>query len=324
MTLALPAADMMTMMTTGGCSLIPVGNTVVTLLQVLGAFRILTEAALLNLAIQGNELNMFCFAGKPMGEPTENRLYNSAKDLSEVGAASIIYYGMSNPYAYSKVTTSPLPDETGIVVQGSAGVPMVPDGNLPAVSYPMSNPAVIVPPEQPALPGRSGGVEDGLNADIYSARITNEVLDGDLLKNANAMKDTLPAWAKNKGNFGYSEAYIEGLDNTQFFAHSSIQTKIPSIKDSGISIKPESSPFKAVEVNGNNVINGEGAWLRDVDTEYKILSDIQSKLGDNYSASGKIKLYTELEPCPSCQSIIKQFKEMYPNIDVEVIYSVEK
>lgn len=59
----------------------------------------------------------------------------------------------------------------------------------------------------------------------------------------------------------------------------SIQTEIPSVKDGGISIKPESSPFKAVEVNGNNVINGEGAWPRDVDTEYKILSDIQSKLG---------------------------------------------
>lgn len=96
------------------------------------------------------------------------------------------------------------------------------------------------------------------------------------------------------------------------------------MKDSGISIKPESSPFKTVEVNGNNVINGEGAWLRDVDTEYKILSDIQSKLGDNYSASGEIKIYTELEPCPSCQSVIGQFKEMYPNIDIEVIYSVEK
>ena len=162
LTLALPAADKITMMITGGCSLIPVGNTVVTLPQVAGAFRILTgAAALLNLAVQGNELSMFCSEGKPMGAPTGNRLYDSARDLSEVGAASIIYYGMSNPYAYSKVTTSPLPDETGIAVQGSAGVPMVPDGNLPAASYPMSNPAVIVPLQQSALPGGSGVGKDG-------------------------------------------------------------------------------------------------------------------------------------------------------------------
>lgn len=71
-------------------------------------------------------------------------------------------------------------------------------------------------------------------------------------------------------------------------------------------------------------MNGEGAWSRDVDTEYKMLSDIQSRLGNNYNASGTIKLYTELEPCPSCRSVIEQFKQMYPNIDVEVVYSVKK
>lgn len=138
------------------------------------------------------------------------------------------------------------------------------------------------------------------------------------------MKDKLPSWAKNKGNFGYSEANIEGIDKTEYFAHSSIQTEIPSVKGSGISVKTESSPFKATEVNGDNIVNGEGAWSRDVDTEYKMLSDIQSRLGDNYNASGTIKLYTELEPCPSCQSVIEQFKQMYPNIDVEVVYSVKK
>ena len=138
------------------------------------------------------------------------------------------------------------------------------------------------------------------------------------------MKDKLPSWAKNKGNFGYSEVNIEGIDKTQYFAHSSIQTEIPSVKGSGISVKSESSPFKTTEVNGDNIVNGEGAWLRDVDTEYKILSDIQSRLGDNYAASGSIKLYTELEPCPSCQSVIEQFKQMYPNIDIEVVYSVKK
>lgn len=104
----------------------------------------------------------------------------------------------------------------------------------------------------------------------------------------------------------------------------SLMNSQSSLQMERISIKPESSPFKTAEVNGNNVINGEGAWLRDVDTEYKILSDIQSKLGDNPSASGTIKLYTELEPCPSCQSVIEQFKEMYPNIDIEVIYSIKK
>lgn len=81
-----------------------------------------------------------------------------------------------------------------------------------------------------------------------NARIADEVLDSDLLKNVKSMKDQLPTWAKSKGNFGYGEVNIEGLDDTQFFAHSSIQTEIPSMKGSGISIKPESSPFIASEV----------------------------------------------------------------------------
>lgn len=138
------------------------------------------------------------------------------------------------------------------------------------------------------------------------------------------MKEKLPTWAQDTGNFGYCETSINGLDKTKYFAHSGIQTEIPSVKDSGISVKPEKSPFETFKVNGSNIIDAEDAWPRDVDTEYKILSDIQSRLGDNYSASGKIVLYTELEPCPGCLNVIKQFKDMYSHINIEVIYSVKK
>ena len=84
------------------------------------------------------------------------------------------------------------------------------------------------------------------------------------------------------------------------------------------------APFEFENVNGNNVINGPNSWPRDVDAEYKILSDIQKRLGNNYNASGRIKIYTELEPCASCKGVFKQFKQMYPNIDIEIIYSTKK
>ena len=35
---------------------------------------------------------------------------------------------------------------------------------------------------------------------------------------------------------------------------------------------------------------------------------------------GKMTLYTDLYPCPSCQYVITQFKEKYPNIELEVVY----
>jgi hypothetical protein len=73
-----------------------------------------------------------------------------------------------------------------------------------------------------------------------------------------------------------------------------------------------------------NIINGEGAWLRDVDAEYKILAEIQRLLGNKPDATGTIKLFTDLDPCPSCKSVIRQFKELYPKIDIEVVYKMVK
>lgn len=105
---------------------------------------------------------------------------------------------------------------------------------------------------------------------------------------------------------------------------SGIQNEIESVKNIGISCKLETSPLKALSVNSDNLINGEGAWLGDVDTEYKILSDIQKLLGENKNIRGKIKLYMELEPCPSCKYVIQQFKEMYPKLEIEIVYKIKK
>ena len=152
-------------------------------------------------------------------------------------------------------------------------------------------------------------------------RLIDEESDKGFLSNSMVMKNKLPEWACNTGNFAYCEADIAVVDQKQYFAHSGINSMIPSVEGSGISVKPKSSPFNTMYVNGQNIIDGEGAWLRDVDTEYKILSDIQSRLGNNFEVAGSIKLYTELEPCFSCRSVIEQFKKMYPNIKIEIVYS---
>lgn len=41
-----------------------------------------------------------------------------------------------------------------------------------------------------------------------------------------------------------------------------------------------------------------------VDSEFKILNDIASKLGNDTNASGTIKLFTERTPCASCDNVI--------------------
>ncbi|WP_259347116.1 deaminase domain-containing protein [Niallia taxi] len=54
--------------------------------------------------------------------------------------------------------------------------------------------------------------------------------------------------------------------------------------------------------------------MRDSDTEYKILNEIALKLGDDVNATGKIRLFTELDTCDSCSKGNK-----YKNIELEVI-----
>lgn len=135
-------------------------------------------------------------------------------------------------------------------------------------------------------------------------------------------KSKLPAWAQTSGNFAYAKANIEGVSKTDYFAHSAINTEIPSVQGSGISIQPEHDIFNALNVNSSNVINGENAFSRTVDTEYKIFTDIANSI-PNRTVSGTVVIYTELKPCVSCDTVISQFSEMYPNVKITILYNTE-
>lgn len=75
--------------------------------------------------------------------------------------------------------------------------------------------------------------------------------------------------------------------------------------------------FEATEAAGKD---GE-SYLRDTDTEYKILNDIASRLGENTQATGTIKLFTELDTCYSCSGVIADFATKYKNIKLEIIHN---
>lgn len=60
----------------------------------------------------------------------------------------------------------------------------------------------------------------------------------------------------------------------------------------------------------------------DTDAEYKVLSAIADTLEMFYDLQleGNLYLYTELQPCESCNYVLRQFKEKFPNIRVEVFW----
>ena len=65
--------------------------------------------------------------------------------------------------------------------------------------------------------------------------------------------------------------------------------------------------FKTFEVGGYN---------RLYDAEVKLYEFIGNQYRENPNVSGTLKLFSELEPCPSCAGVETQFRERFPNIEV--------
>ena len=146
------------------------------------------------------------------------------------------------------------------------------------------------------------------------------------------MRRNIPRSIRSKYNFGYAEVDIEGITKTKYCAHSGIKnldsldnltlTTEQKAKLSNISVEPSEAnvKFSTLNVNRQNIVDGDGAWNRRCDSEFKILNEIAMGLGDNVNVNGSIKLYSDLDCCPSCKGVIEQFQTKYPNIDIEVLY----
>jgi hypothetical protein len=54
------------------------------------------------------------------------------------------------------------------------------------------------------------------------------------------------------------------------------------------------------------------------DSEVKILEEFANKYGNKRGVKGSIYLFTERPPCDSCTKVFNQFRDMFPNIKLEV------
>jgi len=119
-------------------------------------------------------------------------------------------------------------------------------------------------------------------------------------------------------NVAFAESLIDSVSGnlTAYSSTANIDGLVPLINDS------------SKRVFNTSVV---GAFDRYVDTEAKILEELASKLGaikkadgtivwGNTNAKGIVNLFTELEPCPSCSSVIEQFRNVYKDITVNVIW----
>ncbi|WP_233516744.1 deaminase domain-containing protein [Paenibacillus curdlanolyticus] len=167
-----------------------------------------------------------------------------------------------------------------------------------------------------ALQKRLGGAGVGK----LSTRVLDEAVDATLISRVKNIRNSLPSDLKRSGNVGLAEVEIPGLKK-EFYAHSGIDVlsdaRSAASAVSDISLKPTNPIFKA---STDSTIDGRDL-LRDIDTEYKILNDVASQLGNKFDQKGKLTLFTEKPPCASCSNVIEEFMARYKNITVEVVHN---
>jgi The BURPS668_1122 family of deaminases len=82
--------------------------------------------------------------------------------------------------------------------------------------------------------------------------------------------------------------------------------------------------FDAYKIDKGGGIGTEGAWSREIDTEYVGLSEIARKYGAKKGAifpdvEGKIVISSELPYCISCQGVIQDFANMFPKVKIYLV-----
>ena len=179
-----------------------------------------------------------------------------------------------------------------------------------------------------AAPAKTNANPEGAAAPSRAPEIRHLDRDKDRadLKRIWHFRKKLPEPFYRRNNFAWARAEIEGLEKKEYFAHSGIQgldgfSKRVAKRLKGMSFSPEkgAGKFKTLFVDYRGIVASPDALPRYFDTEYKMLEDIAARLPDA-AAAGRIRLYTNLEPCPSCRGVMRQFLAIYTNVEMAVFY----
>lgn len=200
---------------------------------------------------------------------------------------------------------------------------VIPKGKINITAKPSSASIKLTPPKvskPKEIPFETKGTGEGVQGKSgrFPTKSIDPIADKHIIDKVSEARGGLSNRYKENGNFAYAEVNIKGVEKTDFYAHSGIHDankKIPGSEE--FSFKPDEPIFKATEAPDK----AGNTYLRDGDTEYKILNDLANRLGDNPNATGKIKLFTEKDTCGSCNKIIQQFDKKYPNITIEVVHN---
>ena len=156
---------------------------------------------------------------------------------------------------------------------------------------------------------------------LYAAKnVGDEILEivNDFIRRAVEIRNsnTLNSSLRSGGVIGFADCQlsreIPGLSNS-LKAHSGI-SKGSKFADGYVVNNPDYQLFEKFycKSGGEKVdYTDVSGWLRDIDSEAKLLEEIEYHLDKNTDVTGTIKLFTEDPPCDSLLWVIKQFRERY-------------
>lgn len=134
-----------------------------------------------------------------------------------------------------------------------------------------------------------------------------------LAKKIEDIRFLLKSDLKRSGNMATADIRIDGRQSTMA-AHSGISNPSEAQFKLGI-VGNVDSTFETF-----SVANKSGHMVeRSGDSEVKILSNLAQQLGSNNKASGTVIIFTERPPCASCLNVAEQFKNRYPNIQIDIL-----
>lgn len=119
------------------------------------------------------------------------------------------------------------------------------------------------------------------------------------------------------GNLGFLEGDIPGYN-----LNSSTFTSFwESVSEQAAQL--ENHIFDAIEATGSS-----GTWLRITDSEFRMLNDLAEQLGGVKNqafpiTTGSVKIVSQNPYCASCQGVIQQFSDMFPNIEITLIDGIK-
>lgn len=240
-----------------------------------------------------------------------------AENLTSPGAGSAVWEGMTKDIKedWNKGTTQGKAQSVGRVT--SIFIPST--GALKGTRLgKVGKTGKIITKQTSGVVGKGVEFSKAVKAPKIKSIVMIEAFKKSCQSKIDAIRAKMPNNAlKLKGNMAIAEVDIPGLKK-EFTAHSKINNlgdKGAEVGDFSMMKSAEDRIFQSYEPAASKI---DGVKFdRFHDTEAKILEDIASQMKDP-NISGTVNLYTELPACQSCTNVIFEFRQKFPNIELNV------